>query len=60
MSATLISVGSNMTRGSSLIWGVMGPKIVIDKEGAAILALAWRCLYAETVGARAEDIENRT
>ena len=36
-----------------LILGVMlmGPKIVIDKEGAApILALAWRCLYAETVG----------
>ena len=40
-----------------LILGVMGPKIVIDKEGAAILALAWRCLYAETVGARAEDRE---
>ena len=43
-----------------LILGAMGPKIVIDKEGAAILAFAWRCLYAETVGARAEDRENLT
>ena len=32
--------------------GVTGENQTTCSEGAAILAIAWRCLYAETVGSR--------
>ena len=35
-----------------VILGVTGPNRTTCNEGAGILAIAWRCLYAETVGSR--------
>ena len=37
-----------------LVLGVLGPDKVVDKEGAGMLAIAWRCLYAEIVSARVD------
>ena len=38
-----------------VILGVTGHDKVVCNEGAAILALAWRCLYAELVKSRIDD-----
>ena len=38
-----------------IILGVIGHNKVVCNEGAAILALAWRCLYAELVQSRIDD-----
>ena len=40
-----------------LILGLVGENKITCKEGLAILALAWRCLYAEITRSRAEDNE---
>ena len=37
-----------------LVLGKLSPGKYVDKEEATVLFLAWRCLYAEVVGARLE------
>ena len=39
------------------VLGIMSEEKIVDKEGAGLLALAWRCLYAEIVSARIESTE---
>eukprot|EP00966_Prymnesium_polylepis_P132463 3062445-Prymnesium_polylepis.2 len=39
-----------------VIAGRTGKGEIVDTEGAGIMFIAWRCLYAEVVGSR---IENR-
>ena len=39
----------------SKILGVLGPKKVVSREGADILALSWRCLYAALTQASIES-----
>ena len=39
------------------VLGIMSGNETVDKEGAGLLALAWRCMYAEIVRARVEDTE---
>ena len=38
-----------------IILGITETNGIVCKEGAAILAIAWRCLYAEITRARVED-----
>ena len=38
-----------------IILGITETNQIVCKEGAAILAIAWRCLYAEITRARVED-----
>ena len=39
----------------SKILGVLGPNRIVSREGADILALSWRCLYAELTKASIES-----
>jgi hypothetical protein len=40
-----------------LLFGRLSDTKVCDRESAAVLALAWRCLYAEIIGCRADEKE---
>ena len=38
-----------------IITGTTGPNEVLGRESASVMFIAWRCLYAEIVGARTEE-----